>query len=560
MITNDIIVYIENEVKRGVSHEAISEALVAAGWKSLEVADALRVVSERALSGATGTPYVPVAAEMLPARESINQNAVKETLEAKAPTAAGGMVNPESQIHIAPFVPQTAEDRLPIGGLIPNSNIAVPEAAITETSSEKIADKPEHHRLLPVLIVFGVIVLGVASYFFLSPIINNPSKKIANVSSVVEGAKSVQYSGEYEVNAPAGLVLPDKILISNFGGTAARQSNATMKGAFMGVDDWFDYKSKKNEVKFITKINVGSGTSIDFTSTSRLINNALYVKLSESMAMFDDVVANQGANWVRVDDGMQVPNYAYGFWGNANLYTQGFPRALARYIATATPGEIQKDVDGSTTISVRYDDSLVMYFNSIFNTGDKLGISGSLGSKYPATSLTELPTGQITIGGDGVIKKATFGFAYKTKEYALPVRIRFSLSLDRFNAPPTINVPSLVIPFANLSKGDSSSTLPEGLQGFFGDIRTIASVYKGSNTNSYKGVCIKKGEQSDESTELTIPFISDKIVATGYELPTCADTDTAWSYYTRDTSGYYCTDSRGFSGKAARQPLGDKCN
>ncbi len=556
MITNDIIIYIENEVKRGVSHEAIGEALVSAGWKALEVADALRIVTEREHTGTTGTPYTTVAAAMLPQKETINQAAVTHTLDAKPQDA----FHPDSQLHIAPVADMKPSEGLPMGGFIPGSNAALPEVKIVEEKTVVEEKKPEHHKLLPVLIVFGVLILGVAGYFFLSPMLNNPGKKIATVTSLAETAKSIQYSGEYDITAPTGLIFPDRILISKYGGTSARQTTATIKGAFMGVDDWYDYKSKKNEVKFNTKINVAGAPTMDFSSTSRLIGNALYSKLSESAAIYDEKIANQGANWVRFDEGMDVPMYAYGFWGNANLYSQGFPRALAPYIAGVSVGASQKLPTGETVVSVRYPDAIVTYFNSIFITGDKLGVSGSIGSKYPVNSLTELPSGEITLGPDGVIKKAVMAFAYKTKDYTIPVRIRFTLSFDRFDTPPAINIPSLVVPFASLEKSDTLSNLPEGLQGFFSDVRTIASVYKGTNENSYKGVCSKKGEQTEESTELTVPYVSDKVFASGYEMPVCTDTDTAWSYYTHNASGYYCTDSRGFSGKAARQPLGDKCN
>ncbi len=557
MITNDIIIYIENEVKRGVSHDAISEALIAAGWKSLEVADALRIVTERAQNGTTGMPYIPVVAESMPEKASINQDAVQQTLSAKPVN----IINPESQIHIAPVVPQTAEDKLPMGGFIPGSSAAMPEVKVVETATVP-AEKTEieHKRLLPVLVVFAVLILGVGGYFFLSPILKNPAKKLASVVTLAENAKSIQYSGEYDIAAPAGMVFPDKVLVSTFGGTSARQTSTTLKGAFMGVDDWFDYKSKKNETKFTTKVQVASGNPIEFTATSRLISNALYVKLSESAAMFDDAIANQGANWVRFDEGMEIPTYAYGFFGSSPLYNQGFARSIAQYVSAATVGSTQNQANGDAVLYVRYPDSMVSYFSTLFVTSDKLGVSGSLGPKNPATSLTELPSGQITLGPDGRIKQAILTFAYKTKDYTIPVRVRFTLNYGQIDTAPAINVPSLVVGYADLNKNGAGSGLPEGLQGFFSDIRTIASVYKGINQGSYKGVCIRKGEATDASTELTIPYVSDKVFASGYELPVCTDTDTAWSYYTHDTTGYYCTDSRGFFGKAARQPLGDKCN
>lgn len=562
MLTNDLIAYIENEVKRGVSHEAISEALVAAGWKALEVADALRVVTERMHGGTSGMPYVAPVATSIPQKESINQEAVQNVL--RDPSKESAVHTPPSQpINPSGDPAHSILQSVPVGGLMPGSGAesVFQEVKITENRTKDAAKKPEHHKLLPILVVFGLLILGGAAYFFLSPILNDPSKKIAELSAQTEVAKSIQYSGEYDISAPAGLLLSDKVLISTFGGIGGRQTTSTMKGAYMGVDDWFDFRSKKNEVKFVTKITVPGNNPVDFTSTSRLISNALYVKLSESSAIFDSSVANQGANWVRFDEGSEVPMFAYGFFGGASLYNQGFSRMLSQYISAAVPTGSVEQPTGDTIVTVSYPDALVNYFTSIFITGDKLGITGSIGPKYPAMSYTEPPTGEVTIGLDGKVKKATFVFGYKVKEYTVPVRVRFSLSYDRFDLPPTINIPSLVVPFADLSKKDAAVDLPEGLQGFFSDVRTIASVYKGINQSSYKGVCIKKGEETENNTELTIPFISSKVLASGYQLPVCTDADTAWSYVVRDGSGnYYCTDSRGFSGKAARQPLGDKCN
>ncbi len=561
MLTNDIIAYIENEVQRGVSHPGINDALVAAGWKSIEVADAFRVVTERAIAGTTGLPYMPPAESSHPQKESINQAAVTETLAMNK--AAVGAQSDESAIHTVPTAETIAADKLPVGGFIPNSSVAVPDLKITETSATQIKEESshvEHHRLIPVLIGLGALVLGVAGYFFLAPFLDNPAKKVASLVAIAETSKSIQYSGEYQITTPAGLLLPDKVLLAHFGGTTARDSNATLQGTFLGVDDWFDFRSKKNEVKFSDKISVAGGTPMEFSTTSRLISGALYAKLSESDAVFENAIANQGANWLRFDDGGDVPMYAYGFLGNADLYGKGLARTLATYISAATIGTADKQATGDTVIAVRYPDAVVTYFTSIFATGDKVGISGSIGPKHPATSFVDLPAGEITVGVDGMVKKAVIGFAYKTKDYALPVRVQITISYDRFDTPPAINIPSLVIPFTDLTKKDAASNLPSGLEGFFNDIRTIASVYKGTNADSYKGVCIKKGEDSVDSTELTIPYISNKVMASGYALPVCSDTETAWSYYTNDASGYYCTDSRGWDGKVARKPLGDKCN
>jgi hypothetical protein len=209
---------------------------------------------------------------------------------------------------------------------------------------------------------------------------------------------------------------------------------------------------------------------------------------------------------------------------------------------------------------VTYPNALVTYFGNIFQISDKLGQSANIGTKYTVTALTELPTGELTFGDDGVVKKAVIVFGYKTKEFTLPVHVRFTLSFDRFNLPPSINIPALVVPYAELTGKNAAADLPEALQGFFSDVRTIASVYKGVHDNSYKGVCQKSGLDGEEGTELTIPFVAAKVAASGYDAPVCYDTATAWSFYTRNPMGYYCTDSRGFSGKATRQPLGDKCN
>lgn len=583
MITNDLISYIENEVKRGVSHEAINQALISAGWKALEVADALRIVSEREHNGQTGTHYTPSPTANIPQKETINQSAVNHTLGAvdKASHTELGILA-QAQEHTPPIQPiNPTSPVLPAGGFIPNSGAetAVAEVKIIEAPIHAptapgaelgiggvvtAADgkKIEHHKLLPVLIVLGLVVFLGGGYFLLSPVINNPAKKIATIVTIAETAKSIQYSGEYEITAPAGLIIPDKVLISSFGGIAARQSPATMKGAFGGVDDWFDFRSKKNEVKLMTKIGlIGGGSPMEFSVTSRLISNALYSKVSESAIVFDGALSNQGANWIRFDEGIDIPAYAYGFFGGANLYSQGFARALAQYIASAEAGASAQQTTGETVIAVAYPDSIVTYFTSIFITGDKLGVTGNIGPKYPATSLTETPTGEITLAPDGTIAKAVISFAYKTKEYILPVKVKFTISYNKFDTPPAINIPSLVVPYGDLNKKEAIAGLPESLQGFFSDIRTIASVYKGINQNSYKGVCIKKGDETEDSTELTVPYVSSKVFASGYELPVCADTDTAWSYYTKDASGaFYCTDSRGFIGKASRQPLGDKCN
>lgn len=582
MITNDLISYIENEVKRGVSHESINQALVTAGWKAIEVADALRIVSEREHNGQNGTTYIPSPAAHIPQKETINQSAVEHTLnavDAASHTELGILA--QAKEHTPPMQPiNPSTPVLPVGGFIPNSGAeaAFAEVKVTETAQHApVASgatmgvggridsvdgkKPEHHGLLPVLIVFGLTVILGGGYFFLSPLLNNPAKKIQSITTVAETAKSIQYSGEYNITAPAGLIIPDKVLISSFGGIAMRQSQATMKGAFGGVDDRFDFRSKKNEVKLMTKIGIGGGTSMDFSVTSRLISNALYSKISESTTVFDQSLANQGANWIRFDEGMDVPAYAYGFFGGANLYSQGFSRTLAQYIGAAVAISNVKQSTGETVITVAYPDSIVSYFTSIFITGDKIGVTGNIGPKYPATSLTETPSGEITLAPDGTVMKAVISFGYKTKEYSLPVKVRFTIFYGLLNTPPVINIPSLVIPYSDLEKKNMITDLPEGLQGFFPDIRTITSVYKGINQNSYKGVCTKKGDEIENSTELTVPYVSSKVFSSGYTLPVCADTDTAWSYYTKDASGaYYCTDSRGFLGKAARQPLGDKCN
>ncbi|MEN9582928.1 MAG: hypothetical protein RL641_882 [Candidatus Parcubacteria bacterium] len=533
MKSNDLITYIENEIKRGVAHDTIQDALVAVGWKPLDIADAFRSVAEKthglSASVSENTPAIP-------------------TVTTASPVAS---------------VP--IEEK-------PTTNLNIPNITSPTTISQKentsldikvtegIEQKPKGSKLLLVVVLFGVALLAFLGYFFIRPLVNDPAKKVRAVVETMEKAKSIQYSGEYEISAPAGLVLPDKALVSTFGGLSERQAGAKVTGSFFGVDDWFDYRSKKNEVKFATKISISETINMDFTATSRLIGNAFYARLSESATVFDQALANQGANWVRFDKDMTIPPYAYGFWGGTNLYDRGFPRDLALFISQATVTDSVAQQNGDTVMSVNFTGAIVDYFSSILFTGDKLGESTNLGPKYDVSSLTELPIGKITFGQGGIIKKAVIVFSYKTKEYTLPVQVKFSLSFDRFDTPPTINIPSLVIPYEDLEKKDAVSDAPEVLKGFFSDVRMIASVYKGVNNDSFRGVCIKKGEESEESTELTIPFISTKIISSGYELPVCSDTETAWSYYTHSSNGYYCTDSRGYSGKVARQPLGDKCN
>jgi hypothetical protein len=42
MITPELITYIETEIRRGVTNDAIQNALIGAGWKATEVAEAFR--------------------------------------------------------------------------------------------------------------------------------------------------------------------------------------------------------------------------------------------------------------------------------------------------------------------------------------------------------------------------------------------------------------------------------------------------------------------------------------------------------------------------------------
>ncbi len=516
MITNDVLTYIENEVKRGASHSEIMEAMVSAGWQRIEVAEAFRMVSERANPDKAGSPMIemPIAVGM--------------------PREMTGL------------------------GLIPDMSKTQEDFKKSEVPAEP--EKPEHHRLIPILIVFGIIVFGIGGYFLIGPLLNNSGKKIKNIITVVENTKSVQYSGDYEILAPAGMVFPDKVLQSSFGGIEARQSSATIKGTFFGVDDWFDSRSKKNEVKFSNKVSVQDNKTMDFSATSRLISNAFYAKLSESGAVFDSIIANQGANWIRYDGDTNIPVFAYGFFGGTNLYDRGFARELAPLLSEAISGGTEKLETGETVVKVKFTDSLVNYFSNVFLLSDRLEQSDNIGSKFTLTSLTEVPTGEITFDQNDIIKKAVVSFGYKTKEYTLPVHIRLTINYEKFNLPPAINIPPLVVAYSELVNRNAITDLPQVLQNFFSDVRTIASVYKGVNDGSFKGVCQKSGVDGESGTELTIPFVSAKVLASGYDNPVCTDTATAWSYYTHNPTGYYCTDSRGFSGKANKQPLGDKCN
>ncbi len=514
MITNELLTYIENEVNKGTAHGVIMEALVTAGWQRMEIAEAFRMIAERASPDKAGSPMIemPIAVGLPKEATNIDLKIEPTVVEVKTP----------------------------------------------EVFSKEI--KPEHHRLIPILIVFGLVVFGVGGYFLLGPLLNSPNKKISRIVGVVENLKSIQYSGDYEITAPAGMVLTDKVLVSTFGGIDSRQVPATIKGTFLGVDDWFDSRAKKNEVKFTNKISVQGNKSMDFSATSRLISNAFYAKLSESSTVFDNTISNQGANWIRYDGEMNIPTFAYGFFGKTSLYDKGFARELASFLSDAIPGNSTNLPTGETIVTVRYADSIATYFSNIFLMSDRLEMSANIGSKFTFTAITELPTGEITFDQNDLIKKAVISFAYKTKEYSLPVRVRFTISYDHFDLSPTINIPPLVVSYSELENKNAATDLPEVLKSFFSDIRTVAGVFKGTNNNSFKGVCQKSGVEGETGTELTIPFISAKILASGFDNPICFDTATAWSLYTHNTTGYYCTDSRGFSGKANKQPLGDKCN
>lgn len=517
----ELINYIENETKRGVSIEAIQEALTTAGWQALEVADALRSFAERSHAVPNDQPVSTL---------NIVEN-------------SGGATS-----HNIP------------SGFIPKYEDGTVEDVNVESPDENKGNKSKHSGLFLMGIILSLIALLAAGYFFVLPIINDPAKKVRDIIPVIESARSIQYSGEYEITAPAGFIISDKILQSNFGGISARQATAKINGTFFGVDDWFDYKSRKNEVKFSTKINVVDEKSIDFSATSRLVADTFFAKLSESTAIFDSFVANQGANWVRFNSDENIPMYAYGLFGRSSLYTNGFARELASFFSTANVGGEVTNELGEKTIAVTYSENIVNYFNTILAVGDRLGETTSIGAKYSVSALTELPFGELTFDKDNKIKKATISFGYKTNEYTTPIHLRFTISYDRFDVLTTINIPSLVVPFEDLKKSDALSDLPETLKSYFSDIRTIASVYKGINSNSFKGLCLKQGAEGESGTELTVPFISEKILSSGFQQPICADTDTAWGYYTRNVNGYFCTDSRGFSGKVSVQPIGDKCN
>lgn len=532
MITSELITYIETEVRRGVTNDAIQNALIGAGWKATEVGEAFRVVQDRTEKGETGTPYTPPVPIQKP-----------EPVET-------------TPLHPASFQAKVTEDT----HFSAVTRVGMSSGHLEQFNGVTVEEKKSTKPMIAIGIFLGLLVLGIAGFFFVKSYTSNPSRYLGTIEKTITQAKSITFSGEYELQAPAALVFPDAVLTSSFGGTSARTSTAVIKSTFLGVDDWYDLRSKKSETKLNTKATVGIVNPIDFSSTIRRAGESLYIRLPEAGSLFDASASSAGANWVRYDTGDFVSPYAYGFLGNTKLYENALPRTLMPLLISATQnGTIITD-GLFTKIPVSYNTAIATeLFSQMVLVGDGFQKSQIFAAKYAIEGTTESPTGEFSFDSNKVLRQATISFGFKATEYKVPIHIKLTLSFDNFNTPPSINIPTQVISLDELKKQSALLTLPEGLRSFFGDVHKITSVYKGTHKDVFSGVCEDSQTLGDVSI-LDIATVSGNVLLAGYSGVTCRDTDTAWVYYASQNGKYYCTDSRDFSGEVTREPVGDKCN
>lgn len=528
MITPELITYIEAELRRSVSKDAIQNALIGAGWKPTEVAEAFHVVEERAAKGET-TPYIPPAI-------------IHET-------------TPEAPIS---FSLQTKED----SSYSATKHVVSTPGHLEQFTGVTLSEKKKS-PIAPLLVISAALILLGVGYVFIKPFLTSPKTYVALIEKEITTAKSITFSGSYEITAPATLIFPDPVLLSSFGGIVARTQTAKIKASFFGTDDWYDLRAKKNEIKINATASVASSKEVSFPSSVRRISESLYVKLPETGSLFDPTATAAGANWLRYDTNDFVAAYAYGFLGNTKLYENTLPRFLMPILASAVVTAEPTSVPPLSTLTVAYDPKTVteLFSESLF-TGDAFQNSQVFTSRYTITGFSQSPYGELSFDKSRMLRKASIVFGFDTKEYATPIHVQLDLSLDGYNTPPAINIPTQVISLAELKKQSALLTVPEGLRPFFTDIHTITSIFKGTNKDSFKGVCADaEGGATDESA-LTISVVTSKLASAGYPGGICKDTSTAWMYYVPNPTenSFFCTDSRDFSGKTSREPIGEKCN
>lgn len=533
MINPDLISYIESEVARGVTNDLIQNALIASGWNPIDVAEAIRKVAERVQKGESGKPYIET---------ETNQKNTEATLTPEHPVSFHTNVREDSNFSAVAYT-------------------ATSPAHIEQFTGVTITEKKSSFSIIPIVVVIGILILGGLGFYFFKSFSSSPERYFSGITKTISSAKSITFSGDYEIKAPTALVFPDSIITSSFGGITARTLPTVIKSSFFGVDDWYDLRDKKSETKINTSVTVGTNKSISFASTIRRASESIYIKLPESGALFDKDVTEAGANWVRYDKNDFIPSYAYGFIGNTKLYENAMPRFLLPLLESATSTGVPTTNGALTVIPVNYNSNIATtFFTELIFLGDTYQNSQIFGPSYTLLGITKGVTGEFSFDSAKKLRKANINIGFKAKGYDVPIEITFNLALDNFNIPPSINIPTQVVSLDELKKKSELETLPESLRSFFKDVKTVASIYKGTHQDSFKGVCNETQGLEETGTALTISEIKNKMTLSGFAGVTCRDTDTAWVFYVTNNGKYFCIDSRDFSGSISRVPSGEKCN